>query len=119
MYSSALCSSQRTNTQDWTLLARARASTRLRSLSADWRGTARKNKRRLSRLLVVLSRLLELDPGLIEDRRDRGFVAMRLGSRDVAESDLRRYLELAPEAGDAAEVRRLLSRLKGRPTRTN
>jgi len=73
----------------------------------------------LSRLLVVLSRLLELDPGLIEDRRDRGFIAMRLGSRDVAESDLRRYLELAPEAGDAPEVRRMLSRLKSRPSRAN
>lgn len=73
----------------------------------------------LSRLLVVLSRLLELDPNLVDDRRERGLVAMRLGSRDVAESDLRKYLEIAPHAGDAAEVRRILSRLEGRRSRAN
>jgi len=73
----------------------------------------------LSRLLVVLSRLLELDPGLLDDRRDRGLIAMRLGSRDVAESDLREYLELAPEAGDAADIRRMLSRLKARTSPAN
>lgn len=73
----------------------------------------------LARLLVVLSRLLELDPELADDRRDRGLIAMRLGSREVAESDLEKYLELAPEAGDAADVRRVLSSLRSRPSAAN
>jgi regulator of sirC expression with transglutaminase-like and TPR domain len=73
----------------------------------------------LARLMVVLSRLLELDPALVDDRRDRGLIAMRLGSREVAESDLEKYLELAPEAGDAADVRRMLVRIKSRPSSAN
>jgi hypothetical protein len=37
----------------------------------------------------------------------------------VAESDLEKYLELAPEAGDAADVRRMLVRIKSRPSSAN
>jgi regulator of sirC expression with transglutaminase-like and TPR domain len=68
----------------------------------------------LSRLLVVISRILELSPDSANDLRDRGLVAMRLGSPRVAESDLRRYLELLPEASDVAEVRRIVARLVDR-----
>jgi regulator of sirC expression with transglutaminase-like and TPR domain len=68
----------------------------------------------LARLLVVLSRILELDPDSAVDRRDRGLVAMRLGAPRVAESDLRQYLESAPDAGDVAEIRRILGRVSER-----
>jgi regulator of sirC expression with transglutaminase-like and TPR domain len=68
----------------------------------------------LSRLLVVISRMLELSPDSTDNLRDRGFVAMRLGAPRVAEGDFRRYLDLCPEAGDVAEVRRLLTKLSSR-----
>jgi regulator of sirC expression with transglutaminase-like and TPR domain len=73
----------------------------------------------LARLLVVLSRILELAPDSPTDRRDRGLIAMRLGSPRVAESDFRRYLELSPEAGDVAEVRRALGMVVDRATSAN
>lgn len=68
----------------------------------------------LARLLVVISRILELNPDSSADVRDRALVAMRLGSTRVAESDLRRYLELSPEASDVAEIRRTLAKLSTR-----
>jgi len=73
----------------------------------------------LSRLLVVISRMLELSPDSADDLRDRGFVAMRLGAPRVAEGDFRRYLDLCPEAGDVAEVRRLLTQLSGTSSAVN
>jgi regulator of sirC expression with transglutaminase-like and TPR domain len=103
---------------DRSMIAAARPRAILQRMLANLKGIYA-TRGELSRLLVVLSRLLELDPGLTDDRRDRGIIAMRLGSKDVAESDLRKYLELAPQAGDAAEVRRILSRLEGRPSRSN
>jgi regulator of sirC expression with transglutaminase-like and TPR domain len=65
----------------------------------------------LSRLLVVLSRLLELSPDSATELRDRGLVAMRLGATRVAESDLRRYVELLPDASDVDEMRKLVGKL--------
>jgi regulator of sirC expression with transglutaminase-like and TPR domain len=73
----------------------------------------------LPRLLVVISRILELSPNSADDLRDRGFVAMRLGAPRVAEGDFRRYLDLRPEAGDVAEVRRLLTKLSSRVLAVN
>jgi len=66
----------------------------------------------LSRLLVVISRLLELSPDSAGELRDRGLVAMRLGATRVAESDLRRYVELFPNASDSEEMRRIVGRLE-------
>jgi regulator of sirC expression with transglutaminase-like and TPR domain len=68
----------------------------------------------LPRLLVVISRMLELSHDSADNLRDRGFVAMRLGAPRVAEGDFRRYLDLCPEAGDVAEVRVLLTKLSSR-----
>lgn len=73
----------------------------------------------LSRLLVVLSRMVELSPDAADERRDRGLIALRLGAPGAAESDLRRYLELSPEAGDVPEVRRILSTISDRRTSVN
>lgn len=73
----------------------------------------------LSRLLVVTSRLLELSPDSAADVRDRGLIAMRLGSPRVAEEDLARYLALEPEAADVAEIRRIVGRLREQTTAFN
>lgn len=73
----------------------------------------------LSRLLVVTSRLLELSPDSATDVRDRGLIAMRLGSPRVAEADLARYLTLEPEASDVAEIRRIVGRLREQTTAFN
>ncbi len=73
----------------------------------------------LSRLLVVTSRLLELSPDSATDVRDRGLIAMRLGSPRVAEEDLARYLALEPEASDVAEIRRIVGRLREQTTAFN
>lgn len=67
-----------------------------------------------ARLLVVLDRLICLDPAAWNERRDRGLVAARLGAPKAALEDLRAYLEAAPQAGDVAEVRRLVHELSGR-----
>ena len=73
----------------------------------------------LSRLLVVTSRLLELCPDSATDVRDRGLIAMRLGSPRVAEEDLARYLALEPEAADVAEIRRIVGRLREQRPQVN
>jgi regulator of sirC expression with transglutaminase-like and TPR domain len=100
------------------LLAPASARTVLVRMLANLKGVyaARGD---LARLLVVISRILELSPNSANDFRDRGFVAMRLGSPRVAEGDLRRYLELQPEAGDVAEVRKILGKLSDRVSAFN
>ena len=66
----------------------------------------------LSRLLVVFDRLIDLLPGAAEERRDRGLLFGRLGAPDAALADLERYLELAPEAADAAQVRQWLLQMQ-------
>lgn len=103
---------------DRSLLAAAKPRAILQRILANLKGIYA-TRGELSRLLVVLSRLLELEPELTDDRRDRGIIAMRLGSKDVAASDLRKYLELAPQAGDAAEVRRMLSRIESKRSPAN
>lgn len=67
-----------------------------------------------SRLLVVLSRAVELAPHSANEYRERGLVAMRLGAPEVAKSDFHRYLELSPEAMDAVEIRRIVGSLTDR-----
>lgn len=64
-----------------------------------------------ARLLVVFDRLLELWPDSIDELRDRGFLFARLGAPDAALADLARYLERAPHAADAAEVRAWYDRI--------
>jgi regulator of sirC expression with transglutaminase-like and TPR domain len=72
-----------------------------------------------ARLMVVLSRLLELLPDAEDHWRDRGYLAARLGAFGAAASDFERYLELAPRAGDVAEVRRALTEVRERAVVTN
>lgn len=54
--------------------------------------------------MVVCDRLFALD-GRPERVRDRGLHALALRANESAVSDLKRYLELAPEASDAARIR--------------
>jgi regulator of sirC expression with transglutaminase-like and TPR domain len=65
-----------------------------------------------ARLLVVFDRLLDLWPNSVEELRDRGFLFARLGAPDAALADLALYLERAPHAPDAAEVRSWLERIQ-------
>jgi regulator of sirC expression with transglutaminase-like and TPR domain len=65
----------------------------------------------LPRLLLVTSRILELQPDQPAELRDRGLLAMRMGAGRVARGDISRYLELVPEAEDAGDLRRLLRRI--------
>ncbi len=66
------------------------------------------------RALWVVDRLLLLQPGSLEERRDRGLVSARLGGTASAVKDLGAYLEGSPQASDAAEVRKLLEELRAR-----
>jgi regulator of sirC expression with transglutaminase-like and TPR domain len=66
------------------------------------------------RTLWVIDRLLLLFPGDPEERRDRGLVSARLGGMAAALRDLKAYLEAAPQADDAAEVRQLAADLERR-----
>ncbi len=71
------------------------------------------------RALWVIDRLLLLQPGNLEERRDRGLVAARLGGTASAVKDLGAYLEGASQAPDAEEVRGLLEELKKKTSYLN
>jgi regulator of sirC expression with transglutaminase-like and TPR domain len=66
------------------------------------------------RAYAVLDRILLLTPTQIEAIRDRGLVAARLGGGAAAAHDLEAYLARMPSAPDAADVRKVLSALRGR-----
>jgi len=59
----------------------------------------------LVKTLAVLDRLLILDPAAAADLRDRGVIYSRLECYGQAKDDFERYLQLAPDADDAAMIR--------------
>lgn len=61
--------------------------------------------------LSAVDLLLVLDPTNTDDLRTRGLLYERLDCHAAAAEDLRRYLDMAPEADDADEMRGRLSRL--------
>jgi regulator of sirC expression with transglutaminase-like and TPR domain len=71
------------------------------------------------RTLWVVDRLLQITPGDLEERRDRGLVSARLGGTAAAASDLEAYVRGNPRASDVEEVRELLKELGGRPSLLN
>lgn len=71
------------------------------------------------RALWVIDRLLLVQPGNLEERRDRGLLSARLGGTKAAVKDLEAYLEGAPLASDAKEVASLLQDLKRRTSWLN
>ncbi len=64
-------------------------------------------------LYLVLDRIVALFPDSAREIRDRGLLSMKLGAPEAARSDLNRYLRLSPNAGDVAEVRRVLDSVGG------
>jgi regulator of sirC expression with transglutaminase-like and TPR domain len=64
-----------------------------------------------SRALLALDRLVSIMPDAPFVIRERGLLADRLGSVEVACEDLRRFLELCPEASDAKTLQRRLEAL--------
>ena len=62
----------------------------------------------MAKTLAVLDRLLILDPGSAVDTRDRGVIYTRLECYGQAKDDFERYLQLAPDADDAAVIREQL-----------
>ncbi len=67
-----------------------------------------------SRLLVVLDRIVDLLPDATRELRDRGLLSARLGAPGAAVDDLKHYVQRAPQAGDVAEVRRIIDQLERR-----
>jgi regulator of sirC expression with transglutaminase-like and TPR domain len=63
-------------------------------------------------LLVVLDRMLELAPHAAPELRDRGLLSAKLGAPGAAIDDLSRYLRVSPNAGDVAEIRRIIGELE-------
>jgi len=67
-----------------------------------------------TRALAAIDRILLVAPDLALEVRDRGAVHQRLGHLQAALQDLRRYLQMAPNAEDAETVRTLISRMMAR-----
>lgn len=68
-------------------------------------------KREQAQALAAVDLLLVLTPRSAEDLRTRARLYEALECFASAAADLRRYLALAPQAGDATEVRKTLGRL--------
>jgi regulator of sirC expression with transglutaminase-like and TPR domain len=64
-----------------------------------------------SRALLALHRLVTLTPDAPFALRERGLLAARLGSIEVARADLNRFLELSPDASDAKSIKARLDGL--------
>jgi len=67
----------------------------------------------------VVDRLVLVAPDALEELRDRGLVAARLGLGPAAARDLGAYLERAPGAPDATEIRSVLATLRAAPNLLN
>ncbi|MCA9598963.1 MAG: tetratricopeptide repeat protein [Myxococcales bacterium] len=65
-------------------------------------------------LYLVLDRIVELAPDSASEVRDRGLLAAKLGAPRAALEDLALYLSMAPQAGDVAEVRRIVDAIEGK-----
>lgn len=63
------------------------------------------HKERFYHALAVCERLVLLSPELASERRDRGIVHLHLKHYGRARQDLKKYLELAPQAQDHEEIR--------------
>lgn len=69
----------------------------------------------LQRALWTLQNILQLLPGQASGFRERGYLYELLDCRDAAAEDYNRYLELLPDASDAALLRKRLPRLLKNP----
>jgi regulator of sirC expression with transglutaminase-like and TPR domain len=64
------------------------------------------------RALGVVERLLLLRPDVLTEVRDRGLLQAQLGSLEAALDDLQLYLQLSPEAPDAAPITQHITTLR-------
>ena len=71
------------------------------------------------RAFWIIDRLLMLNPGAMDEVRDRGLVEARLGLKPAAARDLEAYLAHDPAATDAADIRSLLESLRAHPAMLN
>jgi regulator of sirC expression with transglutaminase-like and TPR domain len=74
------------------------------------------NANDMARLLSVLDLVLILEPGAVEQIRERAGVYLRLECFSQARADFEAYLRLAPDAQDAAAVREQVVSLAKRVT---
>ena len=68
-------------------------------------------RREYERALMMIDRLVVLQPLDVQERRDRGMVRYRLGRHQEAREDLQLYLDSAPMAEDAEDVQRIIDEL--------
>ncbi len=66
------------------------------------------------RLVAVIERLLELDPGAHAEVRDLGVALAKLGRWDDAAARLEHYLDTQPDSPDAPRIEDLLARIRRR-----
>lgn len=66
------------------------------------------------RALGVVERLVLLRPTMLTEMRDRGLLLGQLGQFEAALEDLQHYLQLVPQAPDAAMVQRQIAGLRQR-----
>lgn len=69
--------------------------------------------------LIVINRLLLIDPDSTPEYRERGLLFNRLECYHAALKDLQHYLRARPEADDASAIRELILRLQGTHSRLN
>lgn len=73
----------------------------------------------LPRALVVVDRLVSLNPRDKTLLRDRGLLSARLGATAAAREDLSRALAMDPSSDTARELREALAALDAKPTASN
>ncbi|HLG14974.1 MAG TPA: tetratricopeptide repeat protein [Blastocatellia bacterium] len=71
------------------------------------------------RALAALDRILLINPDSPSHVRDRGLLLAALGDAHHALAELARYLQLAPEAADAAAIREQMKTIRGTHARLN
>lgn len=69
---------------------------------------ARGNPRDLVNAAEFYAKAIALDPALAEAHRGLGLALMKTGQRSPAQSSLRQYLQLKPDASDLAMIRMML-----------
>jgi len=65
------------------------------------------------RALSIMDRLVQVQPNLSRELRDRGLVKHRLGLNQGAADDIAAYLKTAPPGSESEELRRLLTEIEG------
>jgi regulator of sirC expression with transglutaminase-like and TPR domain len=72
-----------------------------------------------ARAMLVIDRMVCLTPNAPEPLRERGLLSAKLGATSAAQADLQRFLELAPFAEDAPQIRARLKELKAKKSVVN